>query len=121
MVIAFWIIAGLLALAFLAAGLMKLLRPQQALASSGLAWVEDFTAGPVKLIGAAEIIGAIGLILPPLLGIAPIFSPIAAIALAVLMVGAIAVHVRRKEPVVAPLVLAVLSVITAVLGFLTVA
>jgi DoxX-like family len=118
MLIAFWIVNGILALAFLAAGIMKLVRPKEKLASAGLAWVEDFTTGPVKLIGLAEVIGAIGLILPVLLGVAEILSPIASIALAVLMVGAAVVHARRKENPVAPIVLVVLSVVSAVLGFL---
>lgn len=118
MLIAYWIIAGLLAVAFLAAGLMKLTRPKEALASSGLAWVEDFTTGPVKLIGAAEVTGALGLVLPPLLGIAPLLSPIAAIALAALMTGAVVVHIRRKEQFVAPLVLGLISVVAAIVGFL---
>lgn len=121
MLVAFWIITGLLALAYLGAGLMKLARPKEALASSGMGWTEDFTTGPVKLIGLAEVIGALGLVLPALLSVAPVLSPIAALALAALMIGAVVVHIRRKEPVVAPLVLAVLSIVAAVLGFLTVA
>lgn len=121
MIIAFWIVAGLAALAFLAAGLMKIARPKDALASSGLAWVEDFTSGPIKLIGVAEVLGAIGLVVPPLVGILPVLSPIAGIALAVLMAGAATTHVRRQESPVPAIVLALLSVAAAVLGFLTVA
>lgn len=120
MLIAFWIVAGLLAVAMLGAGLMKLARPKDTLASSGMAWVEDFASGPIKLIGLAEVLGAIGLILPPLLGIAPILSPIAAIALAALMLGAIVTHARRKESPAVPVVLCVLAAVAAVLGFLTV-
>ncbi|MFV0374537.1 DoxX family protein [Microbacterium sp.] len=120
MLIAYWIVAGLLALVFLAAGFMKIARSRTQLAASGMAWVDDFSDGPVKLIGTAEVIGAIGLILPALLGIAPIFSPIAAAALAVLMIGAVVVHIRRKESFAPALVLAVLSAAAAVLGFLTV-
>lgn len=118
MIIAFWIVTGLLALAYLGAGLMKLARPKQALASSGMSWTEDFTTGPVKLIGLVEIIGALGLVLPVLLNVAPVLAPIAAIALAALMAGAVVVHIGRKEPVVAPLVLAVLSIVSAILGFI---
>lgn len=118
MLIASWIVAGLLALVFLGAGGMKLARPKPALASSGMAWVEDFTPAQVKLIGAAEVLGAIGLILPKLLGIAPVLSPIAGIALAVVMIGAVVVHVRRKETFAPPLVLALLAIAAAVLGFL---
>lgn len=120
MIIAFWIVAGLAALAFLAAGLMKIARPKDALASSGLAWVEDFSSGPIKLIGLAEVLGAVGLVVPPLVGILPLLSPLAGIALAVLMVGAVVTHLRRKETPVPPLVLALLSLAAAVLGFVTV-
>ncbi|MCS5485812.1 DoxX family protein [Curtobacterium flaccumfaciens pv. beticola] len=120
MLVAFWIISGLIALAFLGAGLMKLARPKEALASSGMGWTEDFTTGPVKLIGAAEVVGAIGLALPPLLGVATILSPIAAIALAVLMIGAVVIHLRRSEPFIAPLVLALLSIVSAILGFIAI-
>jgi hypothetical protein len=117
MIIAFWIVAGLAALAFLGAGLMKLVRPRAALAQSGMGWVDDFGAGSVKLIAAAEVVGAIGLVVPALTGIAAVLSPIAVLALAVLMVGAVVVHVRRTETPVPPLVLAVLAVAAAVLGF----
>ncbi|MBX3093450.1 MAG: DoxX family protein [Cryobacterium sp.] len=119
MIIAYWIVAGLLALVFLGAGFSKLARPKEALASSGMAYVEDFSAAQVKLIGAGEVLGAIGVILPMLLNIAPVVSPIAAIALAVLMLGAVGVHVRRKEAFLPPLILSLLAAATAVLGFLT--
>ena len=58
MATAYWIVAGLTALAFLAAGTFKLVRPKPALAASGLAWVEDFSPGSIKLIGLAEEVGA---------------------------------------------------------------
>lgn len=119
MIVAFWIITGLLAVAFLATGAMKLFRPREALAASGLKWTEDFTTVQVKLIGLAELLGAIGLVLPILLGIVPILSPIVAVLLAVLMIGASVVHVRRKEPPVS-LALAALSIASAVLGFILV-
>ncbi|MGA1828660.1 DoxX family protein [Microbacterium sp.] len=120
MLIALWIINGLLALAFLAAGSMKLFRPKAALQSMGMAWTEDFPDAAVKLVGAAEIVGAVGLILPLLTGIAPLLTPIAATALALLMLGAVVVHLRRKETPVPPLVLGILSAVSAVIGFLVV-
>lgn len=119
MEIAYWIIAGLLALAFLGAGAMKLLRPKQALLEAGMSYAEDFSAGAIKAIGAAEVLGAIGLILPRLLGILPWLSPVAASALALLMVGAVATHIRRKDAYAPAAVLAVLAAVAAVLGFLT--
>ncbi|KAF2412693.1 DoxX family protein [Microbacterium sp. B35-04] len=120
MIITLWILNGLLALAFIAAGTMKIARPRPTLVASGMAWADDFTDPTVKLIGAAEVIGGIGLILPLLTGIAPILTPIAATALAIVMIGAIAVHVRRKESATPSIVLAVLSAASAVLGFLVV-
>ncbi len=95
--IVLWIVAGLLALAFLAAGLMKALRPKEALVTSGLAWVEDFSPGMVKAIGVLEILAAIGLILPAALDIVPILVPLAALGLVLMMIGAVIVHVRRNE------------------------
>jgi hypothetical protein len=120
MLIAFWIVNGLAALAFLAAGTMKLARPREALTASGMAWAGDFSSPNVKLIGLAEALGGLGLVLPLLTGIAPILSPIAGVALAIVMVGAIVVHVRRKESAVPAAVLLVLALAAAVLGFLVV-
>ena len=97
MVIAYWIVAGLLALAFVAAGVMKLARPKEQLATAGMGYVEDFSSTSIKLIGLAEVLGAAGLILPVMTGIAAWLAPFAALALAVLQVGAIVVHIRRGE------------------------
>jgi hypothetical protein len=65
--------------------------------SSGGGWVLDFSAGFVKALGAVEILGAVGLILPALLDIAPILVPMAAVGLALIMVGAAIVTFRRQE------------------------
>jgi uncharacterized membrane protein YphA (DoxX/SURF4 family) len=92
-----WIIAGVLALAFLAAGLFKISRPGAKLKEAGLGWVDDYPAWGVKAIGALEVLGAIGLILPAALDIAPILVPIAAVGLALLMLGAVITHLRRNE------------------------
>ena len=119
MIIAYWIVAGLTALAFLAAGGMKLARSKEQLAASGMAWTEDFSGPVITLIGAAEVLGALGLVLPMLTGVVPVLSPIAGIALAVLMVGAAIVHLRRHEPPI-PLALVALSTASAVLGFLAI-
>ncbi|MBU4335829.1 MAG: DoxX family protein, partial [Actinobacteria bacterium] len=56
-----WILAGVLAALFLAAGAMKLSRPKEALAST-MGWVESFSAGTVKLIGTLEVLAALGLV-----------------------------------------------------------
>ena len=93
MIIALWIVNAILALIFLAVGLMKLARPRTALAASGMAWTADSTDAAVKGIGAIEILGAIGLIVPLATGIAPVLTPLAAAGLAVVMIGAVIVHI----------------------------
>ncbi|PZE66175.1 MULTISPECIES: DoxX family protein [unclassified Curtobacterium] len=116
--IALWIITGLLALAFLGAGILKLLRPRTALIDGGMPWAAEFSSPAIKTVAALEAIGAIGLVLPRLTGVAPLLSPIAALGLAALMTDAVVVHARRDEPVLPPLVLGVLSIVAAVLGFI---
>jgi hypothetical protein len=95
---ALWIIAGILAAVFLVAGSNKLFILREKLAKApGGGWVLDFSAGFVKILGAVEILGAVGLILPALLGIAPVLVPLAATGLATIMVGAAIVTYRRRE------------------------
>lgn len=118
MEIAVWIVSGLLALAYLAAGLMKLTTPKEKLQEK-MAWARGFSAAQVKVIGALEVLGAIGLIVPVLTGIAPVLTPIAAVALVVVQVVAIVVHVRLGEvKQIAPnVVLALLAGFVAVARF----
>jgi hypothetical protein len=96
--LALWIIAGLLATVFLVAGANKLFIPQHKLAKApGGGWVLDFSPAFLKALGAVEILGAIGLILPAALGVAPILVPLAAVGLATVMIGAAIVTSRRHE------------------------
>lgn len=96
--IALWIVSGLLAAVFLVAGSTKLLIPPEKLARApGGGWVLDFSARFVKILGALEILGAIGVILPALLHIAPVLTPLAAVGLGIVMIGAAIVESRRRE------------------------
>ena len=114
--IVLWIIAGLLAVAFFGAGVMKVVQPKEKLAETGLGWTEDYSAGTIKLIAVLEILAAIGLILPALLDIAPVLVPLAALGLVLIMIGAIVTHVRRREfPLIA--VNAVLLILAAVVAW----
>jgi uncharacterized membrane protein YphA (DoxX/SURF4 family) len=100
--LALWIIAIVLAVAFVGSGLLKLVRTKEQLVTSGFGWAQDFSPSTIRLIGVAEILGAIGLILPAAVHIAPILVPLAAIGLALVMAGAAVVHARRNEaPMVA--------------------
>jgi uncharacterized membrane protein YphA (DoxX/SURF4 family) len=91
-----WILQILLAVVFVAAGLIKLIRPKADLQAQ-MGWVDDYPDNGVKAIGALEVLAAIGLILPALTGIATVFVPLAAVGLILLMIGAAITHGRRKE------------------------
>ncbi|MER7243610.1 DoxX family protein [Kribbella sp. NPDC000426] len=115
-----WILAGVLAAFFLAAGATKLSQSRRKLlANPNMKWVEDFSAGTIKLIGTAEVLGAIGLILPGALDIAPVLVPLAATGLAVIMAGAIITHGRRKEipQIFLNAIILVLAVLVAIFRF----
>jgi uncharacterized membrane protein YphA (DoxX/SURF4 family) len=95
---ALWIVAIVLAVAFLGSGLMKQFVPKDKLVTSGQGWAQDYSQTSIRLIGLVEILGAIGLVLPALTHIAPILVPLAAIGLILVMAGAAVVHARGNEP-----------------------
>ncbi|MFF3665870.1 DoxX family protein [Microtetraspora malaysiensis] len=92
-----WVAQAVLAAVFGLAGVMHSTLPKERLHPM-LPWVEDFTPARIRLIGVVELLGALGLILPAATGIAPILTPLAAVGLAITMLGAAVTHVRRKEP-----------------------
>lgn len=119
MIVAYWIAAGLLAFVSLYAAGLKLFRSKGQLeGASGMAWSRGFSQGAIRLIGVAELLGAIGLIVPPLTGIAPVLAPIAAVALGVLQIGATVTHARLGEKPALNIVLVVLAAVAAVSGFI---
>ena len=95
--IALWVAAALLAIAFLATGLLKITRSKEQLAAAGMGWTEGFSPSTITAIGVAEVLGAVGLILPAVLDVAPVLVPVAAVGLALVMVGAATTHLLRKE------------------------
>ena len=109
--VAVWGLQVLLALAFGAAGAMKLVTPVDQLAASGMAWTAARPPIAVTLIGVAEVLGAVGLILPAATRIRPELTPVAAAALGVMQVLAAVFHVARGEGTQVPvnLVLALLA------------
>lgn len=119
MLVAYWIVAGVLALGNLFFGGSKLVQSKKKFVASGMGWAEAFPAWGVKLIGLLEVLGAVGLILPPLTGIAPMLAPWAAIGLVLVQAGAAITHLSRREAkmlsVNTPLML--LAVVAAWLGF----
>jgi hypothetical protein len=95
-----WIAQGLLAAAFLMAGLMKSTQPIEKLAPR-MKYVTRFQPWVTRFIGVSELAGAIGLIVPWATGVMPIVTPIAAAALVLVMVLAAIHHLRHGE---APLI-----------------
>lgn len=112
--ITLWIVAALLAVAFLAAGAGKLRMPREQLAEKGMTYVEDFSDGQIKMIGALEVLGAIGLIVPAFVDGLQWLVPLAATGLTLTMIGAIITHIRRKEGFIPALVLGILAAFVAV-------
>ena len=116
--IVIWVVQLLLGLAFVLAGFMKATQPREK-ATERMPWVEDYSGPQVKLIGVVEVLGGLGVILPAWTGIAPILTPIAATGLAITMVLAGLVHLRRNEANRLPIniVLFVLAAFVAITRF----
>jgi uncharacterized membrane protein YphA (DoxX/SURF4 family) len=115
-----WIGAASMAAVFLGTGLLKLTTSRERLVEAGIGWPADFSQRTVRLLGVAEVLGAIGLVVPGVLGVATVLVPTSAACLAALMVGATLVHVRRHEMLpdaLRTLALAVLGVVVAVYRF----
>jgi hypothetical protein len=108
---ALWVVQVLLALAFVSAGAIKLISPDEVLT----AWY-PFPAAFIRFIGVCELLGAVGLILPGLLRIRPGLTPLAAAGLAIIMAGAVATTLAIGGGMAAlmPLALGLLAVFVAV-------
>ena len=107
--VAIWVVQILLALMFLFHGRTMLSPP----ASAQQSMMINIMA--IRFIGVAEILAAIGLILPALTGIVPILTPLAAVGLVIVMIGAVIFHIPRKEypNIVFNLILLALAVFVA--------
>jgi hypothetical protein len=94
--VAYWVVAGLLALFYLYAGGKKVAQSKETLAPM-MAWVDTIPMPVVRVIGIVEILGAAGLVLPPLTGIAPALAIVAAAGFLLLQVLATGLHLVRGE------------------------
>jgi len=94
--IALWIAQGLLALAFGFFGWLKATQPLAGL-SHMMTWIPTVDPWFVRSLGVAEMLGAIGLILPSLTRIQPKLTVAAAICLLVLQALAVSLHISRGE------------------------
>jgi len=98
--LALWIVAAILAVVFLVSSSTKVFVPKEKLAGMGGAasrWVEGFSPGALKAIGALEFLAAAGLIVPAALAIAPVLVPLAGTGAVLLFAGAVIMRLRRGE------------------------
>jgi DoxX-like family len=107
---ALWIVQGLLALIFLFAGGMKLVLPLAVLTKQS-----SLPGLFLRFIGVAEVLGAIGLIVPGLLRIRPGLTPLAAAGLVIIMIGATVITLKSGDvgPALIPLVVGLLAAFVA--------
>jgi hypothetical protein len=107
-----WTVQGLLALVFLYAGGINLILPLEVMTQQMLVPLPGWF---LRFIGVAEVLGAIGLILPGLLGIRPGLTPLAAAGLVIIMIGATVVTLAGGDVALAliPLVVGLLSAFVA--------
>jgi uncharacterized membrane protein YphA (DoxX/SURF4 family) len=110
-----WVLQIVLAFVFAGAGLVKLIKSPAQLSEMMGDWAGNVPALQLKLLGVAELATAVGLIVPPLVGVLPVLVPLAAVGLVIVMLGAIVIHARRSEfpNVVGNLILAGVAVTIA--------
>ncbi|CAM5471685.1 DoxX family protein OS=Streptomyces tendae OX=1932 GN=GUR47_18225 PE=4 SV=1 [Streptomyces tendae] len=114
--VAYWIVAGLLAAFYLYGGALKVVRSRAGLRPM-MAWVDSTPMPAVRAIGLVEVLGAAGLVLPPLTGVAPWLALAAAVGFVVLQIAATGVHLRLGDRRVAlNLALLVTAAVTAALA-----
>ncbi|MFJ4092868.1 DoxX family protein [Kitasatospora sp. NPDC089913] len=94
--IAYWTVAGPLALFYLYAGTLKAIRSPEQLRPM-MAWVDRIPVPALRALGTVEVLAAAGLVLPPLTGVAVPLAGAAAAGLVVLQAGAIAVHLTGGD------------------------
>jgi uncharacterized membrane protein YphA (DoxX/SURF4 family) len=114
-----WVLQALLAVAFLLHGILYAISPEpmvRPMREQG-GWPPSIPAWFRVFIGVAELLAAVGLVLPGLLHLLTFFTPLAAAGLVVVMIGALVFHSRRREVAMLPPV-AVLLVLSAIVVFL---
>ena len=104
----------LAAIAFFMTGMMKIFTTYEDLVlMENMGWAQDFSGTQITIIGILEALGGLSLLLPMLLKKLTSLIPLAALGLALIMVGAIVTHIGRDEPVVVNLVLLLLTLSVA--------
>lgn len=110
-----WIAQAVLALIFLGSAIAKSTMSRQRMAATGQTGAASQPLGLVRFIAVCELLGAVGLILPVALNIKPFLTSLAAVGLAIIMIGAARIHIRLREtrPVMVNIVLFAMCVFVA--------
>lgn len=95
--VALWVVQGILAAVFIGSGAAKSIQSKERMIATGQTGVAPFSLPVIRGVAAGEILGAAGLILPWLLGISRVLTPLAALGLCAVMVGAAISHASLKE------------------------
>jgi hypothetical protein len=95
--IALWVVQGLVAGVFLTFGTLKSLQSKERMIATGQTGVAPFPLPVIRIVAASELLAGAGLVLPWLTGIAPVLTPLAALWLYVVMIGAAAAHRSLRE------------------------
>jgi len=114
--IVLWVIQGVVAMVVALTGGVKIVMPRERLAER-MHWAGSWPRWRIKLLGLAEVLGAVGLVVPAATGIAPVLTPVAALSLAVLMGGAIQTHQHLREGFAPAAVIGVLCLAIAAMRF----
>jgi hypothetical protein len=91
------IIQGLLVFLFLLAGFFKLIQTKEKIIAGGGAWAEEFATTNIKIIGALECLLSLGLSLSLFFTVSPVLALVSSAGMALVMLSAAFVHIKRKE------------------------
>lgn len=92
-----WVVQVLLAVVFLASGALKSTMSKERLIATGQTGIAPFPLPVIRLTAICEVLAAVALVLPGLVGIAEVLTPLAAIGLMIVMVGAAVSHTSLRE------------------------
>ncbi|HEY2724597.1 MAG TPA: DoxX family protein [Pseudonocardiaceae bacterium] len=95
--VALWIGQGVLAALFAVSGSAKSAMSKERMIATGQTGVREFPLPVIRVVAALELLAVIGLLVPQATGLAPVLTPLAALGLAVVMVGAAVAHARLHE------------------------
>lgn len=95
--VALWIGQDVLAAVFALSGTLKSTQSKERMLATGQTGVRDFSLPAIRLVAACELLAVIGLLVPQATEIVPVLTPLAALGLAVVMVGAGVAHARLRS------------------------